>query len=523
MKKGIMSFILLTSAVIIALMLPQKAEARDADGDIVVIVDPGHGGSDGGAYQNNCMEAAINWNMALALKSELETYDGVKVYLTRGSGEWHSNTGRGHFGESLGADLLISLHNNSGSATASGVEVYGTINPLYQASMQTLANRICTAVSSVGLNNRGYHTRSSSSDSSRDYYTLIDEAGRAGIPSMIVEHCYLSNSSDAAFISSVSNQYLCGAADAQAIAGFYGLSARTVAAGSSITLTRTYSAYMKCSSSGTYSSSNESVAHVRSDGLITATGEGTATITCTKADGTAESVTVTVPSVKMIGLAAGSATTFYSENNVRTNFTNGMMVKAIYSDGSAVQVNGYTLGTFPTSGKSYPSVASEVGYDVPVSYNGFSCNLRVYGWTSSDSTAYSTSLANVASSNTDILLLPGSYLGINSGSGSASETPQPTTAQVTEKPTEALTTEEATTKEEITEAPTEEITTEEESTAKEAVTKESTEQETTENISEDKDVVKDNEISLIVAWLTFAGFMAAAIAVTIIILRIGKR
>lgn len=64
-----------------------RVSARDKDGDLVVIIDPGHGGRDGGAVQNGLTEKELNWNIATALKAELETYEGVKVYLTKGYAE----------------------------------------------------------------------------------------------------------------------------------------------------------------------------------------------------------------------------------------------------------------------------------------------------------------------------------------------------------------------------------------------------------------------------------------------------
>ena len=70
------------------------AQAKDGAGNIVIIVDPGHGGNDGGSASSYDNEATLNWNIATALKAELQTYNGVRVYLTRGSAEWNSNADR---------------------------------------------------------------------------------------------------------------------------------------------------------------------------------------------------------------------------------------------------------------------------------------------------------------------------------------------------------------------------------------------------------------------------------------------
>lgn len=261
----------MAAAAAFCLVMNIQAEARDSSGDIVIIVDPGHGGNDGGAVSAYDTEAELNWNIAVALKAELQTYNGVKVYLTRGSAEWNSNAARGRMGAQLGADLFVSVHNNSGTgSSANGVQVYGTVNAAYKASIQTLCNNIASHVSALGLTNGGYHTRVSTNDSSRDYYTMLDEAVKCGIPGLIIEHCYLSNPSDAEFIHNEENQKKCGIADATAIAEYYGLTKRGVYAGSEITLLRTYSAHMLGNLSGTYTSSDNSVAYVNESGLITA-------------------------------------------------------------------------------------------------------------------------------------------------------------------------------------------------------------------------------------------------------------
>lgn len=447
-----------------------SVRAKDSDGDIVIVVDPGHGSIDGGANQNGVEEEDVNWGIATALKAELETYWGVKVYLTRGSSEYNSNTGRGRFGLSVNADLIVSIHNNSGDASVKGIEVYGTVNPSYSQMVSSIGNSICQKVSALGLVNRGYKTRTSSSDSSKDYYTLIDEAVRAGIPAMIVEHCFLTNTSDAAFISNPDNQKKVGAADATAIASYFGLSKRGVANGSSITLTRTYSANFVTSLSGTFSSSNTAVAVVDSNGIITAVGAGSADITCTSSNGQTEKVKINVPEVKMIGLAAGITPTFYNSNDQIDNAN--IIVKAIYSDGSAKQVSGYTVGEAPASSNGI--------CDIPISYNGFSCTLRVYKTGSQGS--FTGGSAYKPGTNSDILVCPQLYQSVNTGinislssvssnyvgvTGTAqnfepvtqtTET-QPETQSSTQETTTETVTEEVTT-EATTEVTTEEITTE---------------------------------------------------------------
>lgn len=443
-----------------------KAQAKDGAGNIVIIVDPGHGGNDGGATSSYDNEATLNWNIAAALKAELQTYNGVKVYLTRGSAEWNSNAARGRMGQQLGADLFVSVHNNSGSnSSANGVQVYGTVNSAYKDSIKNLCTSVASHVSALGLANGGYQTRTSTKDPSRDYYTMLDEAVKCNIPGIIIEHCYLSNPSDAQFIHNEDNQRKCGAADATAIAAYYGLTKRGVSAGSSITLERTYSANMTGCSAGSYSSSNTSVAYVSSDGVITAVGAGEAVIT-----GSAGSVTVKVPQPELKAIAAGINPTFCNASDVASYNQSTVMVKAVYSDGSAVQLSsGYTFGGINDSGNG--------AYDIPVSYQGLSCNLRIYGTGAAGS--YSLNNYKVTGTNKDILVYPAVYNGVNTGitikndNGQTSQTN--TTPVQTEAPAPTPTEPEIP---ETTQAPTEEETTVEETTAEETTVAEETEPET---------------------------------------------
>lgn len=487
------------------------AQAKDGAGNIVIIVDPGHGGNDGGAASSYDNEATLNWNIATALKAELQTYNGVRVYLTRGSAEWNSNAARGRMGQQLGADLFVSVHNNSGSnASANGVQVYGTVNSAYKDSIKNLCTSVASHVSALGLANGGYQTRTSTKDSSRDYYTMLDEAVKCNIPGIIIEHCYLSNPSDANFIHSEDNQRRCGAADATAIAGYYGLTKRGVTAGSSITLERTYSANMTGCTAGSYSSSDTSVAYVSSDGVITAVGAGEAVIT-----GSAGSVTIKVPATGLKAIAAGINPTFCNASAVASYNQSTVMVKAIYSDGTATQLSsGYTFGGINDSGNG--------AYDIPVSYNGLSCNLRIYGTGAAGS--YSLNNYKVIGTNKDILVYPAVYNGINTGititndNGQTSQTN--TTPVQTEAPAPVPEPVEETTVEQTEEATTAAETEPETETETEAETVTEAETETeTESAARTDDAIKSKTFPKGLLITAVAILLAGVIAATVFVIR----
>ena len=472
MKKIIKGIVYL-AILAVCILIPKKVSAKDAEGDIVVIIDPGHGGRDGGAVPNGIKEKDVNWNIAVSFKAELQTYEGVKVYLTKGFGEWYSNTGRGRFGKILGADIFISCHNNSGTNTdARGAMVFGTVNSQYSEQMKKLGNIILRNLSEIGIPNSGYRQRGSTDNPAVDFYTALDEATKSGIPSMIIEHCYLSNPSDSAFIANLDNQYRCGVADAKAVAEYYGLKKRTVNAGSNVNLIRTYSAQFN--GTGTFKSSDENIVYVSSTGLMTAKSEGSATITCVAADGSESQIVVTVPKVVQVGVAAGINPTFFdSQASAEKYEKDTVMVKAIYSDGSAAQVNGATFGNM------IPSSTEKGAIDIPVSYGGYSNYLRIYNYGMAGS--YQKDNYKPLEANKDILLIPVTY-----------EKPSvPETEATANPPTEAPTTEAPTTEAPTTEAPTTEAPTTEAPTT-EAPTTEDHTMETTENVTEPSEKETDN-------------------------------
>ena len=203
----------------------------DYNGHIVIALDPGHGGSDGGASANGLVESELNWTIMTYCKAELETYEGVEVYVTKTEDETLlSLETRVNRAVAYGADVFISIHINAGGA--SGSEVYVPNDSSYLYELHTdgteLGESILEQLEDLGLKNRGVQTRDSSeyyySDGSiADYYGVIRYARKAGMVGIIIEHAYIDNSSNAAFLSSESNLKKLGIADATGIAEYFGL------------------------------------------------------------------------------------------------------------------------------------------------------------------------------------------------------------------------------------------------------------------------------------------------------------
>ena len=84
------------------------ASAIDAEGNFVVVIDPGHGGRDPGAVNGRNLEKTINLNVALKMGSLIENNcKNVKVIYTRKTDVFVELERRGEIANKAGADLFV--------------------------------------------------------------------------------------------------------------------------------------------------------------------------------------------------------------------------------------------------------------------------------------------------------------------------------------------------------------------------------------------------------------------------------
>jgi N-acetylmuramoyl-L-alanine amidase len=89
----------------------------------VVVIDPGHGGADGGTVGNNLLEKDWTLKIGLGLAEELRRR-GHEVVLTRETDATIPLVERPAFVNAAPRLALISIHFNAGAADASGVETW---------------------------------------------------------------------------------------------------------------------------------------------------------------------------------------------------------------------------------------------------------------------------------------------------------------------------------------------------------------------------------------------------------------
>lgn len=227
--------------------LKMKGAGRSSgSGSKVVVLDPGHGGSDSGAAANGLKEKDLTLKIATYCKQELEKYNGVKVYMTRSSDTYVSIDGRVNYAASVGADVFVSIHINSATNTgAAGAEVYYPNNN-YRPSLGTEGKNLASAIEkklvALGLADRGVKIRNSGTGNTyadgslADYYGVIRQSKQAGFPGIIVEHAFISNASEAKkYLGSDAALKKLGVADATGIAQTYGLKKKVTLGKTAIT------------------------------------------------------------------------------------------------------------------------------------------------------------------------------------------------------------------------------------------------------------------------------------------------
>jgi N-acetylmuramoyl-L-alanine amidase len=221
-------------------------------GNIVVVLDAGHDSTHAGAAGNGLHEEVLNLKIAQYCQAELEEYAGVTVYMTRstsdcpfpGTSAADDNSNRVKYAASVDADYYVAIHLNSSSSGIRGAEVYypnenyatsdtnSAVNSgvnLNQSGVD-LAQSIMDQLVGLGLPDHGLRIRNSedntkySDGSLADYYAVIRGSKRNGICGLIIEHCYITNSTDAKnYLSSEYDLKRLGVADATGIANYLGL------------------------------------------------------------------------------------------------------------------------------------------------------------------------------------------------------------------------------------------------------------------------------------------------------------
>lgn len=336
-----------------------KGVGSTGAGNLVIVLDPGHGGSDPGTCCNGLQEKNLNLAIATACKAELDTYSGVSVYMTRtgdqtiGDGSQSSSLRtRVEIANNYHANILISFHNDySPDSSANGAKVFypnANYRPDFNTIGNALASQILNQLTALGLANDGIIIKSCKDTnypyiyddgSAGDYYEVIRDAKRDGIPAVLIEHAFVSSNKDTSnYLNSPDKLKALGIADATGIAQYYGLSKGTA--------TPTWN-YITSSSSTAVKLAWQSVTGADGYNIYrSTTANGGFSNIATINDGT---------------------TSTYTDKNLQTGQTYYYKIK--YFSGSFTSKNSAVLGAAPVQSSAITAVTSKGSGSIKVSWN----------------------------------------------------------------------------------------------------------------------------------------------------------
>lgn len=147
-----------------------------------VFIDPGHGGTDPGALGNGLRESDITLAISKKLGDILKA-KGIEVKFSRTTDVFISLAERPRQANAWGADIFVSIHCNSASASATGTECF--TYPTASSVAKSLSKNVASSVASnLSLTNRGHKEAN---------FAVLRISS---MPAILVETAFITNASD---------------------------------------------------------------------------------------------------------------------------------------------------------------------------------------------------------------------------------------------------------------------------------------------------------------------------------------
>ena len=200
----------------------------NCDGKIVVTLDPGHGGTETGTTRRKYFfddkdlvkEKDVNLYIAKKVKEYITNNSNIQVYMTRDEDKKVSLTNRGAIAGKNKSDLMVSLHVNSldkmnNSSTTMGTEIWQSVIDIYKPIglpkslftelnknhfLQVIRGTRERASTKSFWNYEKNDSQSKNNGNPADYYGVIKAGCKNRVPTIILEHSFLTNEADFANI-----------------------------------------------------------------------------------------------------------------------------------------------------------------------------------------------------------------------------------------------------------------------------------------------------------------------------------
>lgn len=166
----------------------QEATIPEDKNALRICIDPGHGGMDPGCDSGGRTESVDNWDLALAIKQEMES-QGIEVVMTREDNDTKVFLkDRVAIANASEADYYISLHRNKGDGY--GVETWMTANA--GSVTDTLTQNVHNGIVAAGVQrDRGIKFGTDTGEGS-DYYVISNTT----MPACLIELGFINNEED---------------------------------------------------------------------------------------------------------------------------------------------------------------------------------------------------------------------------------------------------------------------------------------------------------------------------------------
>jgi len=156
---------------------------------VTVLLDPGHGGTDGGAGTAPYLEKTRNLELALKVRDYLLSTFVVNVIMTRTTDKTVSLSARTNLANQQHVDYFLSIHHNSGAPSARGYEDFTYINVNDTSTSDRIRAAIHTEVVNRILNKYGLPNRGKK----KANFHVVREST---MPSALLEIGFVTNTSD---------------------------------------------------------------------------------------------------------------------------------------------------------------------------------------------------------------------------------------------------------------------------------------------------------------------------------------
>ncbi|NEU06219.1 cell wall-binding repeat-containing protein [Clostridium sp. ATCC 25772] len=276
--------------------LNDNPKLRAASGKLKVFVDPGHGGVDPGATgPTGYQEKQMALDVGLRLKSKLEA-EGIIVQMSRttdvalGANETEDLMARANMGNSFGADIFVSIHNNSATPAALGTEtfIHDSFGPGIDEARDLATKVQNNLISKLNSVDRKVKTA--------DFAVLRETS----MPAILAELDFISNPTIEAKMKTPEYREMCAQALYDGIINYFDLTPGNPIpvqginlSDNDIYLTEGYTKIVTANvqpanasnKNVTWTSSDNNIATVDSNGKVKAIAEGEAVITATTENG----------------------------------------------------------------------------------------------------------------------------------------------------------------------------------------------------------------------------------------------